>query len=87
MSINSAKSIPGTDAYWVARREAFAFIRRLERAIVVRSQAPMYVGSGDDPIENTGPWKRVCALQDEARGNSMVMETLGAQQRLKLLTA
>ncbi|TWB77193.1 hypothetical protein FBZ87_1035 [Nitrospirillum amazonense] len=85
MSINSAKPIPGTDAYWMARHEAFAFIRRLERAIVVRNQAPIYVG-GDDLIENTGPWERVCALQDEARGTPMVMEILGAQLRLKLLT-
>ncbi len=87
MSISNARPIPGTDEYWRQRREAFALIRTLERAIKVRNEAPMYIGSPDDPDENIGPWDRVCALQDQAHRNPMVMETLAAHKRLTLLTA
>ncbi|WP_040843042.1 hypothetical protein, partial [Nitrospirillum viridazoti] len=67
MSINSAKPIPGTNAYWAQRREAFAFINRLEWAIGVRDRAPMYIAGPsydpeenfDDVVENIGPWQRV----------------------------
>lgn len=79
-------TIRGTDAYWRQRRLAFALIQRLEQAIRIRNQAPMYVGSADDPIENIGPWDRVCQLQDRIRQNPLAMETLAAQKRLMLLT-
>lgn len=95
MSINDTRPIPGTDEYWRQRREAFTLIQTLERAIDIRNRAPMYrAGPGYDPdenyddvIENIGPWDRVCTLQDQARGNPMVMETLAVQERLDLLTA
>lgn len=94
MSNNIAKPIPGTEAYWRHRQEAFALIQALEKAIVERDRAPMYItgphydseDNCDDVVENIGPWDRVCALQDRARENPMVMETLTAQNRLSLLT-
>jgi hypothetical protein len=79
--------IRGTDAYWRQRRLAFALIESLEQAIRILNQAPMYVGSADDPVENIGPWDRVCQLQDRVRQNSLALETLAAQKRLMLLTA
>lgn len=87
MSITNTRAIPGTDDYWRQRQEAFALIRTLERAIKTRNQAPMYIGSSDDPAENTGPWDRVCKLQGQARQNMMAVETLTAQKRLAMLTA
>ncbi|SNT09873.1 hypothetical protein SAMN05880556_12336 [Azospirillum sp. RU38E] len=87
MVTETAAPIRGTDAYWRQRRLAFALIQNLERAIRIRNQAPMYVGSADDPIENIGPWDRVCQLQDRARLHPLVLETLAAQKRLTLLTA
>jgi hypothetical protein len=87
MVTETTATILGTDAYWRQRRMAFALIQNLEQAIRIRNQAPMYVGSADDPVENTGPWDRVCQLQDCARQNPLVLETLAAQKRLMLLTA
>lgn len=87
MSITNIRPIPGTDEYWRQRREAFALIRTLERAIKARNKAPRHIGSCEDPYENIGPWDRVCRLQDQARRNPMAMETLSARQRLALLTA
>ncbi|WP_158660095.1 hypothetical protein [Niveispirillum cyanobacteriorum] len=87
MVTETATPIRGTDAYCRQRRLAFALIESLEQAIRIRSQAPMYVGSADDPMENTGPWDRVCQLQDRIRQDPLAMETLAAQKRLMLLTA
>lgn len=94
MSNNITKPIPGTDAYWQQRQQAFALIQALEKAIAERNRAPIYIAgphygpeeNGDDVVENVGPWDRVCALQDRARENPVVMETLTAQNRLGLLT-
>lgn len=87
MVTETATPIRGTDAYWRQRRLAFALIESLDQAIRIRNQAPMYVGSADDPIENIGPWDRVCQLQDRIRQDPLAMETLAAQKRLTLLTA
>ncbi|MFV3131533.1 hypothetical protein [Niveispirillum sp. KHB5.9] len=87
MVTETVTPIRGTDAYWRQRRLAFALIQSLEQAIHVRNQAPMYVGSADDPMENTGPWDRVCQVQDRVRQNPLALETLAAQKRLMLLTA
>lgn len=87
MVTETVTPIRGTDAYWRQRRIAFALIQNLEQAIHVRNQAPMYVGSADDPMENTGPWDRVCQLQDRVRQNPLAMETLATQKRLMILTA
>ncbi len=87
MVTETAAPIRGTDAYWRQRRMAFALIERLEQAIRMRNQAPMYVGSAGDPIENIGPWDRVCQLQDRVRQDPLALETLAAQKRLLLLTA
>ncbi|MBP7339651.1 hypothetical protein [Niveispirillum sp.] len=81
MSITNTQPIPATDEYWHRRRDAFALIRTLERAIKARNEALRYFGSCEEPDENIGPWDRVCRLQDQARQNPMVMETLSAQQR------
>ena len=87
MVTETTATIRGTDAYWRQRRMAFGLIESLEQAIRIRNRAPTYVGSGDDPVENTGPWDRVCQLQDRACQNALVLETLTAQKRLMLLTA
>jgi hypothetical protein len=87
MVTETTATIRGTDAYWRQRRMAFALIESLEQAIRIRNQAPIYVGSADDPVENTGPWDRVCQLQDRASQNPLVLETLAARKRLMLLTA
>lgn len=87
MVTETVTPIRGTDAYWRQRRLAFALIESLEQAIRIRNQAPMYVGSADDPIENIGPWDRVCQLQDRACQKPLVLETLAAQKRLMLLSA
>ncbi|WP_154667383.1 hypothetical protein [Niveispirillum irakense] len=87
MVTETTAPIRGTDAYWRQRRDAFALIESLEQAIRIRNQAPMYVGSADDPIENIGPWDRGCQLQDQVRQDPLAMETLAAQKRLTLLTA
>ena len=55
MVTETVTPIRGTDAYWRQRRMAFAIIESLEQSIRMRNQAPMYLGSGDDPIENIGP--------------------------------
>lgn len=86
MVTETTATIRGTDAYWRQRRDAFALIRRLEQGIHVRNQAPMYVGSADDPIENIGPWDKVCQLEDQILQNPLALETLAAQKRLTLLT-
>ncbi len=93
MPINSIRPIPGTEAYWQDRTQAFALVRKLEKAIEVRNRAPLYLAgpgydpedNSDDVIENIGPWERVAALQDQARNNPTVMEILTAQGRLTLL--
>lgn len=85
--------VPGSDRYWRRRRDAFAFILRLQRAIRERNRAPMYIaGPGYDPedghddvIENLGPWDLVAGLRNEAEANPTVMEILAAQRRLSLL--
>jgi len=87
MVTETATPIRGTDAYWRQRRMAFALIQRLEQAIHVRNRAPAYVGSADDPVENTAPWDRVCQLQDGVRQDPLALEILAAQKRLTLLTA
>jgi hypothetical protein len=81
-NISSARPVPGTDAYWQDRKQAFALLRKLERAIEVRNQAPMYIGIE----ENIGPWDRVVELQDRAQANPTIVEILTAQNRLALLT-
>jgi hypothetical protein len=87
MVTETTATIRGTDAYWRQRRMAFGLIESLEQAIRIRNQAPMYVGSADDPMENIGPWDRVCQLQDRVRQDQLALETLAAQKRLTLLTA
>ncbi|MBJ7417580.1 MAG: hypothetical protein JHC88_19360 [Niveispirillum sp.] len=87
MVTETTGTIRGTDAYWRQRRMAFGLIESLKQAIRIRNHAPMYVGSADDPVENTGPWDTVCQFQDRARQNPLVLETLAAQKRLMLLTA
>ena len=95
MSIESAHPLPGSDAYWQQRRQAFALIRELENAITARNRAPQYLAAPsydpeenfDDVIENVGPWDRVVAMQDRARAHPAVVEILTAQLRLKLLSA
>ena len=94
INTSSARPVPGTDAYWQDRKQAFALIRDIEKAIEARNQAPMYLAGTsyndednyDDVIENTGPWERVGNLQDQAAANPTVVEILTAQNRLALLT-
>ena len=89
----SSRPIPGTDAYWRDRSEAFALIRRIEAAIAACKRAPLYLtgtsydeeDNFDDVIENTGPWDRAAALKKQARGNPTAMEILTAQKRLSLI--
>lgn len=83
--------VPGTDAYFTDRKQAFTFIAYLERAIVRRNRAPMYIGYNYGPddcdvIENLEPWDHVAELQDQAERNPTVLEILAAQCRLSLLT-
>jgi hypothetical protein len=90
---NFSRPVPGTDAYWRDRKEAFALIRRVEAAIAACKRAPLYLaGSGydaesnfDDVIENLGPWDRAAALKMQARGNPVAMEILTAAKRLSLI--
>ncbi|HWL19193.1 MAG TPA: hypothetical protein VNS33_05970 [Bradyrhizobium sp.] len=94
MFISTARPAPGTDAYWHDRQAAFALIRELETAIAQRARAPLYLAGPsydpddnfDDVIENTGPWDRVCNLQDRGSNNPTVVEILTASKRLALLT-
>ncbi|MFE0757021.1 hypothetical protein ACFW16_23890 [Inquilinus sp. NPDC058860] len=93
MTIASSRLIPGTDAYWHDRKEAFALIRRFENAIAACKRAPLYLpgrdydeeDNSDDVVENLGPWDRADALRTEARGNLTVVEILTAQKRLALI--
>lgn len=93
MNIASSHPIPGTDAYWHDRREAFALIRRLDNAIAACKRAPLYLpgpdydeeDNFDDVVENLGPWDRADALRIEARDNCTVVEILTAQKRLALI--
>jgi hypothetical protein len=85
--------IPGSDAYWRDRKDAFALVVRLHEAIRQRRRAPLYLaGPGydsedcpDDVIENLGPWNCVADLRQQAKSNPTVMEILVAQRRLLLL--
>lgn len=93
MTIASSRPIPGTDAYWHDRRDAFALIRRLENAIAACKEAPLYLAGPDydeednydDVVENLGPWDRADALRREARDNPTVVEILMAQKRLVVI--
>lgn len=93
MTTESPRPIPGTDAYWRDRKQAFGLIRTLETAIKRRNAAPLYLpgrnydpdGEFDDVIENTGPWERVDALQKQAAASPTVIEILTANGRLALL--
>ncbi|MGK9166696.1 hypothetical protein KXR53_10385 [Inquilinus limosus] len=93
MTIASSRLIPGTDAYWHDRREAFALIRRLENAIAACKRAPLYLpgpdydeeDNFDDVVENLGPWDHAAKLKGEARDSSTVVEILTAQKRLALI--
>ena len=93
MTIQSSRPVPGTDAYWRDRKQAFGLIREIEKAIRQRDAAPHYYatsncnedGECDDVLENIGPWDRVVELQDQAAANSTVIEILTAQGRLALL--
>jgi hypothetical protein len=93
MTLASSRPVPGTDAHWHDRREAFALIRRLENAIAACKRAPLYLAGPsydeednyDDVIENTGPWDRADDLCREARGNATVVEILTAHKRLALI--
>ena len=93
MTIQSSRPVPGTDAYWRDRKQAFGLIRAIEKAITQRDAEPHYYASSncnedgeyDDVIENIGPWDRVVALQDQAATNPTVIEILTAQGRLVLL--
>jgi hypothetical protein len=94
MTMESARPIPGTDAYWRDRKQAFGIIRTLEAAIRQRDTAPHYRaashcdedGEYEDVVENFGPWDRVAALQKQAATNPTVVEILTANARLALLS-
>ena len=89
-----SRPVPGTDAYWRDRKQAFGLIRTIEEAIRQRDAAPHYLpgrnydpdGEFDDVIENIGPWERVDALQKQAAANPTVVEILTANGRLALLS-
>lgn len=93
MTIASSRPIPGTDAHWLDRKEAFALIRLVENAIAACKRAPLYLpgpdydeeDNFDDVVENLGPWDRAANLKREARDNPTVVEILTAQKRLELL--
>lgn len=93
MTIASSRPIPGTDAYWHDRKDAFALIRRAMNAIAACKRAPLYLpgpdydeeDNVDDVVENLGPWDHAARLKGEARGNSTVVEILTAQKRLALI--
>ena len=93
MTIPSSRPVPSTDAYWQDRKEAFAFIRRLENAIAACKRAPLYLpgpsydpeDNFDDVVENLGPWDRAAGLKKQARDNPTIVEILTAQKRLSLL--
>ncbi|MGK9232223.1 hypothetical protein KXS07_10530 [Inquilinus limosus] len=93
MTIASCRPIPGTEAYWQDRKEAFALIRRVENAIAACKRAPLYLpgpdydeeDNFDDVVENLGPWDHAARLKQEARDNPTVLEILTAQKRLDLL--
>lgn len=84
--------VPGTPAYFEARRIAFALIREVEAAKRASEHAPTYVrGRWDEdyddyePVENLGPWERLDDAQKRGKANRFVVETLKAQNRLDLL--
>jgi hypothetical protein len=93
MATASPHPIPGTDAYWHDRREAFALIRRLENAVAECKRAPLYLAGPsydaednyDDVVENLGPWEYVATLRQRARDNPTVAEILATQRRLSLI--
>jgi hypothetical protein len=94
MTIHSARSAPGSDAYWADRKAAFRAIAKLEAAIAYRNQEPRYLAgvgydweSGEgEVIENLALWNYVGRLQDAARADPTVVEILTAQRRMDLLT-
>jgi hypothetical protein len=94
MTGETSRPVPGTDAYWRDRKQAFGLIRTIEEAIRQRDAAPHYCASSycnedgeyDDVIENIGPWDRVVALQEQGAANPTVVEILTAQGRLALLS-
>lgn len=84
--------IPGTPEYFAARKVAFALIREVEIAKQTAERAPTYVaGCWDEdnedfePVENTKPWDHLDKVQEKAKANRLVVETLKAQNRLDLL--
>jgi len=93
MATASSRPIPGTDAYWHDRREAFALIRRLENAIAECKRAPLYLAGPsydeednyDDVVENLGPWEYAATLRQRASDNPTVAEILTTQRRLSLI--
>ncbi len=70
MTIVASHPIPGTDAYWHVRREAFDLIRRLENATAACKEAPLYLPRPTDEeeddynpiVENTGPRQRALSV-------------------------
>ncbi|MBB2206448.1 hypothetical protein [Gluconacetobacter takamatsuzukensis] len=92
MTQHMQRPVPGTDAYWRDRWEAFAQIRKLEGMIAWRDRQPHwciigYVDGEPDIDANVEPWNRVHDYQQALAANPTIAEILGAQGRLALLTA
>ncbi|WP_206612791.1 hypothetical protein [Paenirhodobacter populi] len=80
----------GCESYWRERREAFALIRKAERAARRAKEAPMYLHGGYDEdgdviaIENLAPYEAMDEVILALQANRTAMSILGAQGRKQI---
>lgn len=80
----------GSEAYWRDRREAFALIRKAERAAKRAKTAPMYLHGGYDEdgdviaVENLEPFEAMDDAFSGLLGHATATRILLAQRRSQI---